>query len=141
VLAGCSVAHAGHGSDSRAISLNPIGSYASGIFNAGAAEIVATGRFEELYAFGGRSFSIWTADGKLVFDSGDDLEMITAAAYSTNFNASNSNNEFDNRSDDKGPESEGVVVGKAYGKTYAFIGLERIGGVVVYDISRLTRSL
>lgn len=95
----------------------------------------ATGRFEELYAFGARSFSIWSADGELVFDSGDDLEMITAAAYPTNFNASNSSHEFDNRSDDKGPEPEGVVIGKAFGRTYAFIGLERIGGLAVYDIS------
>jgi hypothetical protein len=93
-----------------------------------------TGMFEELYSFGSRSFSIWNAKGEQVFDSGDDLEMITAMAYPTNFNASNNGNDFDNRSDDKGPEPEGVVIGKAYGRTYAFIGLERIGGVAVYDI-------
>jgi len=92
------------------------------------------GSYRELHAFGARSFSIWDAAGRLVFDSGDDLEWITAQAYPDNFNASNSNSEFDNRSDDKGPEPEGVVVGKAYGRDYAFIGLERIGGVVVYDI-------
>jgi Choice-of-anchor I domain len=62
------------------------------------------------------------------------LERVTAEAYPSNFNASNTNNAFDNRSDDKGPEPEGVVVGKISGKLYAFIGLERIGGVVVYDI-------
>jgi hypothetical protein len=28
-----------------------------------------------------------------------------------------------------------VVVGKIKGRTYAFIGLERIGGVVIYDVS------
>lgn len=95
----------------------------------------ATGFYEELYAFGTRSFSIWTPDGDLVFDSGDDLEQATAIAYPANFNASNSANTFDNRSDDKGPEPEGVVVGKAFGDTYAFIGLERIGGVAVYDVS------
>jgi hypothetical protein len=98
-----------------------------------------TGIYEELYAFGTRSFSIWTIDGRQVFDSGDDLEMITAGAYPTNFNASNTSNDFDNRSDDKGPEPEGVVIGKAYGDTYAFIGLERVGGVVVYDISNPLR--
>ncbi len=95
----------------------------------------ATGFYEELYAFGARSFSIWDASGSLVWDSGDDLERITAAKYPLNFNTSNSNNEFDNRSDDKGPEPEGVVVGKVFGRDYAFIGLERIGGVVVYDVS------
>lgn len=42
---------------------------------------------------------------------------------------------FESRSDDKGHEPEGVVVTKLWGSTYAFIGLERIDGVMVYDIS------
>lgn len=94
-----------------------------------------TGVYEEIFAFGTRSFSIWDAAGRLVWDSGDDLERLTAQVYPAHFNASNSNNEFDNRSDDKGPEPEGVVIGRVFGRQYAFIGLERIGGVVVYDIS------
>jgi len=93
------------------------------------------GDYDALYAFGARSFSIRTAAGALVWDSGDDLERITAAALPANFNASNTNNDLDNRSDDKGPEPEGLVVGKAFGRTYVFVGLERIGGVVVYDIT------
>jgi len=52
------------------------------------------------------------------------------------FNSTNDDNDsFDNRSDDKGPEPEGVVIAELYSKTYAFIGLERIGGVMVYDIT------
>jgi hypothetical protein len=94
-----------------------------------------TGLYEDLFAFGTRSFSIWDDQGRRVFDSGDDLERLTAQVYPARFNASNSNNEFDNRSDDKGPEPEGVVIGRVFGRQYAFIGLERIGGVVVYDIS------
>jgi 2',3'-cyclic-nucleotide 2'-phosphodiesterase/3'-nucleotidase/5'-nucleotidase len=94
----------------------------------------ATGLYEQLFAFGARSFSIWNAEGELTFDSGDALERITGEAYPENFNASNTNNTFDNRSDDKGPEPEGVVVGEISGRLYAFIGLERIGGVVVYNI-------
>lgn len=94
------------------------------------------GDFDQIYAFGGRSFSIWTTSGSLVFDSGDALERITAAAFPTNFNSNNdANNSFDTRSDDKGPEPEGVTIGRVGSKTYAFIGLERISGVVVYDIS------
>jgi hypothetical protein len=94
------------------------------------------GDFDQIYAFGGRSFSIWTTTGNLVFDSGDALEQITAAAFPSDFNSNNdANNSFDTRSDDKGPEPEGVTIGKVGSKTYAFIGLERMGGVVVYDIS------
>lgn len=91
--------------------------------------------FEKLYTLGGRSFSIWNAAGELVFDSGDDIEQITADALPLNFNTSNDDNLFDGRSDNKGPEPEGVTIGKAYGRTYAFIGLERIGGVLVYEVT------
>ena len=95
-----------------------------------------TGRvYEELYSFGARSFSIRDTDGNLIFDSGDDFEWLTAAAYPAFFNASHENNTFDDRSDDKGPEPEGLTLGKVFGRTYAFIGFERIGGVAIYDIS------
>ncbi|MFK0735136.1 MAG: choice-of-anchor I family protein, partial [Gloeotrichia echinulata HAB0833] len=95
------------------------------------------GDFDQLYAFGGRSFSIWDDQGKLVFDSGDQLEQITAQQTPTFFNANNgSTADFDTRSDDKGPEPETVTVGYVSGKPYAFIGLERAGGgVMVYDLS------
>ncbi len=89
--------------------------------------------YEELYSFGARSFSIWSSDGALVFDSGDDLEEITKAAYPSRFNASNTNNTLDDRSDDKGPEPEGVTVASLFGRNYIFVMLERIGGVVVYE--------
>ncbi|MCP5167042.1 MAG: choice-of-anchor I family protein [Pseudomonadales bacterium] len=92
------------------------------------------GELAELYSYGGRSFSIWSADGELVWDSGDALEQITAAAFPDNFNASNTGDEIDNRSDNKGPEAEAVTIASLWGRTYAFIGLERIGGVVIYDI-------
>jgi 2',3'-cyclic-nucleotide 2'-phosphodiesterase/3'-nucleotidase/5'-nucleotidase len=91
--------------------------------------------YEELYTLGGRSFSIWTTDGEQVFDSGFAFEQITYAAAPLFFNASNEDNAFDSRSDNKGPEPEAITIGKAYGRTYAFIGLERTGGVMVYDIT------
>ncbi|MDZ7269145.1 MAG: T9SS type A sorting domain-containing protein [candidate division KSB1 bacterium] len=93
------------------------------------------GDYDALYSFGARSFSIWTPDGHLIHDSGDQIEQITAAAFPDFFNCSNSNNTRDDRSDDKGPEPEGLAIGKAYGRTYVFLGLERIGGVMVFDIS------
>jgi hypothetical protein len=73
-----------------------------------------------------------------VLSSGDQFEQINAARFPDNFNASNSSNDLDNRSDKKGPEPEGVVVGTVDGTTCAFIGLERIDGVMVYDISTPT---
>lgn len=91
--------------------------------------------FEKLYAFGGRSFSIWDEAGNLVFDSGDALEQITAAALPDNFNANNDENGIDDRSDNKGPEPEGVTIGKIGDRVLAFIALERVGGIVTYDIT------
>ena len=94
------------------------------------------GDYDELYSFGARSFTIFTAEGDLVYDSGDDIEQRTAVLFPTEFNSTNSGNDsFDNRSDDKGPEPEGVEIGVINGRTYAFIGLERISGVMVYDIT------
>jgi hypothetical protein len=94
------------------------------------------GFFEEIYAYGTRSFSIWTASGQLVYDSGDEFERITAALLPDDFNSTNDENgSFDDRSDDKGPEPEGVVVGRVMGRFYAFIGLERVGGIMVYDVT------
>jgi DNA-binding beta-propeller fold protein YncE len=92
------------------------------------------GDYDELYSFGARSFSIWSDRGRLLFDSGDMLEQLTAAVFPANFNASNANNTRDDRSDDKGPEPEGVTVARISGRTYLFVMLERIGGVVVFEL-------
>jgi 2',3'-cyclic-nucleotide 2'-phosphodiesterase (5'-nucleotidase family) len=91
------------------------------------------GDVDEIYAYGARSFSIWSSDGNLVYDSGEEIERITAAMYPEYFNQDEF--EFDGRSDDKGPEPEGVVTGVVDGTPYAFVGLERMGGIMVYDIS------
>lgn len=95
------------------------------------------GDLDELYLPGARSFSIWSAaDGSLVYDSGADIERLIAETYPDDFNSTNDeNSDFDGRSDNKGPEPEGVALGMIDGRTYAFIGLERIGGVLVYDIT------
>ncbi|HQU58512.1 MAG TPA: choice-of-anchor I family protein, partial [Saprospiraceae bacterium] len=97
------------------------------------------GDYDELYNIGGRSFSIWnTATGELVWDSGDQLERITAEdpTWGSVFNSSHgSTPSFKNRSDDKGPEPETVIVTEIEGRWYAFIGLERIGGVMLYEVT------
>lgn len=61
--------------------------------------------------FGARSFSIFNADtGALVWDSGSDFEEISAKDAPTLFNADSGFPEnFDTRSDNKGPEPEGTL--------------------------------
>jgi DNA-binding beta-propeller fold protein YncE len=103
--------------------------------------------YDALYAFGGRSISIFDADGNLVWDSGDQMEQYLASDecmagsarnipckdyFNSNHSAANSR---DNRSDNKGPEPEGIAIGKLGEKTFAFVGLERMGGVMAYDVT------
>ncbi len=102
--------------------------------------------FDQIHAYGSRSFSIWNASGQQVYDSGDDLEQITAVLATSVFNSDGvatattlpnglSVGGFDTRSDNKGPETEAVTTGVVNGKTYAFVGSERTGDIFVYDIS------
>ncbi len=97
------------------------------------------GDYDELHVMGGRSYSIWNAQtGSLVYDSKDLIEQITAnhPTFGAIFNASNSTGvpALKNRSDDKGPEPEGVAVSTINGSTYAFVSLERIGGVMMFNV-------
>lgn len=103
--------------------------------------------YDKLYAYGGRSFSIWSEDGELVFDSGDAIEQFLASDEcklgtqrtldcKDYFNSGHDEgNAFDSRSDAKGPEPEGLTLGHLGDKTFLFLGLERMGGVLVYDIT------
>jgi YVTN family beta-propeller protein len=93
------------------------------------------GDYDQLFAYGSRSFSIWDDEGNLVFDSGDDFERIIATVNPNFFNVSNDDNDPEARSDAKGPEPEAVEIGVIDGKTYAFIGLERDSGIMIYDVS------
>lgn len=103
----------------------------------------AAGQCNKLHSFGGRSFSIWATSGTgamvRVYDSGDDLEQRTTALPNVPFNASHDNATLDGRSASKGPEPESVVTASFGSKTYAFIGLERVGGVMVYDVTDPTK--
>lgn len=96
------------------------------------------GDFDQIHAFGARSITIWNATtGALVWDSKSDIERTLAADpdWSKLFNASNDNITVKNRSDNKGPEPEGIALAKIRGRHYAFVALERIGGLMVWDIT------
>ncbi len=93
------------------------------------------GLIEELTAFGARSFTIFDENGNVVFDSGDDFATITSSVVPELFNSNGDAGSFDSRSDDKGSEPEAVEIGEVDGLIYAFIALERVGGVMVYDVT------
>ncbi len=109
---------------------------------------------DEPLAMGARSFSIWSSQASRLYDSGDDFERITAhldrfgspdhLVWFDNdtfvFNAGNDDNDRDSRSDSKGPEPEGVVTAHINDRYYAFIGLERVGGIMVYDVSNPVKA-
>ena len=96
------------------------------------------GDLDVLHAFGSRSFTILDTEGNVVWDSGDAFEKIIAEVAPERFNNDDGEpiaTEDDNRSDAKGPEPEAIAVGEVSGEVYAFIGLERDSGVMVYNVS------
>ncbi len=93
------------------------------------------GDFDQLFSYGSRSFSIRDSKGNIVFDSGDDFERITAELVPEIFNSEGTVDTFDEQSTDSGPEPEGLAIGKIGDQTFAFIGLEEVGGIMVYDIT------
>jgi len=93
------------------------------------------GDHDLIYAYGGRSFSIWSDEGRLVFDSGNAFEHVIAKRSPDVFNANGGAEEKDDRSDDKGPEPEALALGTIGDRTYAFIGMERNNAIFAYDIT------
>ena len=97
-------------------------------------------QIEEIVTYGGRGISIFqqNPDGTIVKvrETGGEFEKIIASLpnASTIFNGENGGG-FDSRSDNKGPEPEGVDIAHINGKIYAFVALERVGGVMVYDVT------
>jgi 2',3'-cyclic-nucleotide 2'-phosphodiesterase (5'-nucleotidase family) len=84
------------------------------------------GDIDVLYAFGGRSFSVWNTDGTLVFDSGNMLDEIIATEFSALYD--------ENRDDNKGVEPESVTVASIGGNDYLFVGLERADATIAFRI-------
>jgi hypothetical protein len=96
----------------------------------------ADAEFETIHCVGTRSFSIFnTTTKQIVFDSGDDFERYTAANLPILFNADHESNTPKGRSRAKGPEPEGVTIAQIATETFAFVSLERVGGVMVYNIT------
>lgn len=95
-------------------------------------DIDGDGDYDALYSFGARSFSVWNGlDGNQVWDSKNELDnKAVAAGYYD-----------DNRSDDKSVEPEGLTIGKIGNKTVAFVGMERIDAVAIYDITTPTKPV
>jgi hypothetical protein len=95
------------------------------------------GDIDQILAYGARSFSIVDEQGRIVFDSGSHMEQFFAAGGVFSATSPTTSGLFDDtRSDNKGPEPEGVTVGRVGDKTLAFVGLERGGGgVMVYDVT------
>jgi len=120
------------------------------------------GVYNELYMTGTRSFSIWNANGELVFDSGAEFEEEVAASLTNVFNTRVDDTDdaddiadldadeipyvlvdgtayfwegVDARSLKKGVEPEALALHKMGDSTFAYIGLEKQGGFFVYDIS------
>jgi hypothetical protein len=102
---------------------------------AASGDLDGDGDIDRIQALGARSFSVWDSNGQLIFDSGDEMEQITAALSAASFNSDGTAASFDTRSDNKGPEPEGIVIGIIDNVPYAFIGMERTGDILVYDMS------
>lgn len=93
------------------------------------------GEYEQLYALGGRSMSLLSPSGRVVYDTGDQLERLAATLDPGNYNKDNAASGIDNRSDNKGPEPEAVTTGEVNGHTYAFLAAERSGMIYAFDLS------
>lgn len=100
---------------------------------------VKSGKCPYVTSFGTRSLSIFDGEsGKLLWDSGDQLERMFAkvAPEYFNWNAKKKKKvKMDARSADKGCEPENVTLGMVGNKRYAFLGLERMSGVAVFDVT------
>ena len=85
------------------------------------------GDIDQIMTYGGRSFSIVDSQGNQVFDSADVIERIIAEQFPALFD--------DTRSDNKGPEPEGLTIGKVGDKAFAFVALERSNITLAFDIT------
>ena len=82
------------------------------------------------------SFSIWTDRRRAGLRLGRFVRRDhRTRAVPTSSTPNHTESDLEGRSDDKGPEPEGLSIGTVDGRTYAFVGFERVGGIAVYDIT------
>jgi hypothetical protein len=78
---------------------------------------------------GSRGFTVFNAEGDIVYTSGSDIDQITASV----------GHYPDSRSGNKGSEPENVSFGTFEGTDYLFVNIERSSTVLVYDVSDLSK--
>ena len=97
------------------------------------------GLYEKIHLLSNRSFSIFK-NGTRIYDSGNLLEQLQITALGV----ANINGEWNTttgayvgqaRSDDKGPEPEGVTVGMVGTSRIAVVGMERMSALLFVDIT------
>ncbi|MBB1486064.1 choice-of-anchor I family protein [Oceanospirillum sediminis] len=100
------------------------------------------GVYRQLYMAGTRSFSIRDMNGELIFDSGSEFEQTLASILPQQFNSRVDGDEegfffegIDARSLKKGAEPEALALAEIGTRHFAYIGLEKQGGIFVYDIT------
>ncbi|XP_019614604.1 PREDICTED: mesenchyme-specific cell surface glycoprotein-like [Branchiostoma belcheri] len=100
-------------------------------------------KYEAFYAFGGRGFSVWDAKNLTqIWDSGDQVERAHAMYYPSIFNSEfeedfphdHPEDTMDETSKKKGPQSESLAVGEAFGKTVIVLGNERTSTLMLYAL-------
>ena len=100
------------------------------------------GLYEGIYAFGGRSFSVYRQDADeftQVYDSGKLLAEEHASRYRDWFNGQHSRSKtlsesFDSRSDRKGVETEAMHLTTIGGDRVLFLGNERTSTIFVFGL-------
>ena len=116
--------------------------------------IRSTTKVKDAFSFGTRSFTVWKSNlnngvfpADLVFDSGDAIERIITkerplGVFNADWNTSTGFiNNFEARSASKGPEPEGLAIGKAYGRTWMVLALERDNGLMLYDMTNPVKPM
>lgn len=93
-------------------------------------DVDGDGDLDILCPQGGRSVSIIDEEtGVVVWNSGPQIELLTAMMFPDQYNAG------DSRSDRAGPEPEGIALKAHGGRTLMAVGLERTNAVMLYDVT------